>query len=134
MLVPAAVHQEVIEDFAECSLAAPATLVSDGLVCFKAVSGIGILHEPHVTGDGAASAEHPSFRAVNTALENLKTSLSGTHHAFGFSKYGRHYLGQSHYLFNRRFDLRSILQRLARAAAQAAPRSIRAVRAAEASC
>ena len=123
-----------IEYFAEQSLAAPATLVSDRLGCFKAMCGMGILHEPHVTGGGAASAKHPSFLAVNTALGNIKTSMSGTHHAFGFSKYGRHYLGQIQYLFNRRFDLRIILQRLARAAAQAAPRPLRAVRAAESSC
>jgi len=38
------------------------------------------------------------------------------------------------YLFNRRFDLRTILQRLGRAAAQAAPCPLRAVRAAELSC
>lgn len=64
-----------IQAFAEQSLAAPATLVSDGLGCLKAVRGMGILHEPHVTGGGAVSAKHPSFLAVNTALGNIKTSL-----------------------------------------------------------
>ncbi|MEI2762079.1 transposase [Methanothrix soehngenii] len=62
-----------IQEFAERSLAAPATLVTDGLGCFTAVRGMGILHEQHITG-GAASAKHPSFQAVNTALGNLKTS------------------------------------------------------------
>ena len=51
--------KDAIEAFAAKSLAAPATLVSDGLGCFTAVQGMGILHEPHVTGGGAASVQHP---------------------------------------------------------------------------
>lgn len=123
-----------IRAFAATSLAAPATLVSDGLGCFKVVQGTAILHEPHVTGGGAASAKHPSFEAVNIVLGNLKTSLAGTYHAYGFRKYAHRYLGQVQYLFNRRFDLRSILERLARAAAQSPRCRLRAVRAAETSC
>jgi hypothetical protein len=98
------------------------------------VRGLGILHERHVTGGGAASSKHPSFLAVNTALGNLKTALAGTYHAFGFEKYAHRYLGQVQYLFNRRFDLRSILARLARAACQAKPSPLRAIRAAELPC
>ncbi len=78
--------KESIQAFAEQPLAAPATLVSDRLGCFKAVRGMGILHEPHVTGGGADSAKHPSFLSVNTALGNIETSLFGTYHAFGFGK------------------------------------------------
>ncbi len=126
--------KESIKAFAQQSLAAPATLVSDGLGCFKVVRAMGILHEPHVTGGGAASAKHPSFQAVNTALGNIKTSLSGTYHAFGFKKYARRYLGQVQYLFNRRFDLRTLLDRLARACSQLLPCPLRQVRAAEPSC
>ena len=114
--------------------AAPATLVSDGRGCFTAVRGMGILHEPHVTGGGAASMKSPDFLTVNTALGNIKTSLTGTYHAFGFRKYAHRYLGQVQYLFNRRFDLRTILRRLARAASQAGPCPMRAVLAAELSC
>jgi ribosomal protein L37AE/L43A len=126
--------KESIQAFAERSLAAPATLVSDGLGCFTAVQGTGILHQPHVTGGGAASAKHPAFRAVNTALSNIKTSLAGTYHAFAFKKYAHRYLGQVQYLFNRLFDLRSILCRLACAASQARPCPLPAVRAAELPC
>ncbi len=126
--------KESIREFAQRSLAAPATLVSDGLGCFTAVRGTSILHEPHVTGGGAASMKSPDFLAVNTALGNIKTSLAGTYHAFGFRKYAHRYLGQVQYLFNRRFDLRTILGRLARAACQAAPCPQRAVLAAETSC
>lgn len=123
-----------IEDFAAKSLAAPATLVTDGLGCFTAVRGMAILHEQHITGGGAASAKHPSFLAVNTALGNLKTALAGTYHAFGFEKYAHRYLGQVQYLFNRRYNLRAVLERLARAACQATPCSLRSVRAAELPC
>lgn len=126
--------KESIRDFAGRSLAAPATLVSDGLGCFTAVRGMGILHESHVTGGGAASVKSPDFLAVNTVLGNIKTSLAGTYHAFCFRKYAHRYLGQVQYLFNRRFDLRTILARLARAASQAGPCSMRAVRAAESAC
>ena len=126
--------KESLQAFAQKSLAAPATLVSDGLGCFTVAQGMGILHEPHVTGGGAASAKHPSFLAVNTALGNIKTSLSGTYHAFGFRKYAHRYLAQVQYLFNRRFNLRTILERLARAASQLTPRALPAIRAAELPC
>ncbi len=76
--------EESIQAFAEKSLAAPPTLVSDGLGCFTAVCGTGTLHEPHVIGGGAVSAKHPFLLAVNTAQGNIKTSLAGTYQAFGF--------------------------------------------------
>ncbi|HMO48379.1 MAG TPA: transposase [Rubrivivax sp.] len=103
-------------------------------MAWTAVHGTGILHEPHVTGGGVASAKHPLSLAVNTVLGNIKTSLAGTYHAFGFEKYAHRYLGQVQYLFNRRFNLRTILQPLARAAAQADPCPMRRVRWAESSC
>jgi len=133
-LSPRPFTKDSILEFAQQSLAAPATLVSDGLGCFKVIQGTGILHEPHITGGGRASAKHPSFRAVNTALGNLKTSLSGTFHAFDFKRYAHRYLALVQYLFNRRFNLRTILQRLGRAACLAGPMNARAVRAAEVHC
>ena len=75
--------------------------------------------------------KHPSLLAVNTALDNIKASLSGNYHAFCFRKYAHCYLGQVTSLFNRRFDLREVLERLARAASQALPCPLRTVRAAE---
>lgn len=126
--------KESIREFARQSLAAPATLVTDGLGCFKAVRGTAILHQPHITGGGSASAKHPAFLAVNTALGNLKTALAGTYHSFGFAKYGHRYLGQVQYLFNRRFRLAEILGRLARAASTADPCPLHAIRLAELSC
>lgn len=123
--------KESIGAFAAQSLAAPATLVSDGLGCFTAVRGTGILHEPHVTGGGAASVKHSEFLAVNTVLGNLKTAFAGTYHSFGFAKYAHRYLTQVQYLFNRRFDLRAILLRLVRAACDTKPHALEVLRAAE---
>jgi hypothetical protein len=133
-LSPRPFTKESIAEFAARSLVAPATLVSDGLGCFRAVSHRGILHEPHITGGGVASAKHPAFAAVNTALGNIKTAMAGTYHAFGFEKYAHRYLAQVQYLFNRRFDLREILIRLARGASRAKPCPLYVIRAAEHSC
>jgi transposase-like protein len=126
--------KESLEEFAAKSVVAPATMVTDGLGCFKALRGAGVLHERHITGGGATSAKHPSFLAVNTVLGNLKTALTGTYHAFGFEKYGHRYLAQAQYLFNRRFDLRTILSRLAKAAVCVRPQPLRSIRAAELPC
>jgi ISXO2-like transposase domain/Transposase zinc-ribbon domain len=123
--------KESIKEFAARSLAAPATLVSDGLGCFTAVQGTGILHRPHITGSGAASVEHPEFLAVNTILGNLKTAFAGTYHSFGFAKYSHRYLAQVQYLFNRRFDLRAILVRLVRAACCTKPCPLHVLNSAE---
>jgi hypothetical protein len=51
----------------------------------------------------------------------LKTALTGTYHAVKFAKYAARYLGEVQYRFNRRYDLRSILPRLIRAAAVTKP-------------
>jgi hypothetical protein len=53
------------------------------------------------------------FHWINTILGNLKTAIAGTYHAFDFSKYAHRYLAEFQYRFNRRFDLRSLLPRLA---------------------
>lgn len=117
--------------FAAKSLAPSATVVSDGLWCFRGVTLIGADHEPTVTGGSAASAKLPQFKAINTLLGNLKTALSGTYHAFDFVKYAHRYLAEAQYRFNRRFNLASILVRLLRAASTTSPRPALFIRAAE---
>ena len=117
--------------FAAKSLAPSATVVSDGLWCFRGVTLIGADHEPTVTGGSAASVKLPQFKAINTLLGNLKTALSGTYHAFDFAKYAHRYLAEAQYRFNRRFDLASILARLVHAASNTTPRPAQLIRAAE---
>jgi ribosomal protein L37AE/L43A len=123
-------HEEV-SVFAARSIAPSATVVSDGLWCFGSVQMVGADHERVVTGGGKASTKLPQFKAVNTFLGNLKRSLGGTYHAFDFAKYAHRYLAEAQYRFNRRFNLRSILARLLRAACLTAPTPALAIRTAE---
>jgi len=122
---------EEVAIFAARSIAPSATVLSDGLWCFGAVSIVGAEHERIVTGSGRASARLPQFHAVNTVLGNLKRALSGTYHAFDFVKYAHRYLAEAQYRFNRRFNLRSILSRLIRAAVLTIPIPAAAIRTAE---
>jgi ribosomal protein L37AE/L43A len=123
---------EEVAIFAAHSIAPTATVVSDGLWCFGAVRIVGAEHERLVTGGGKASTELPQFRAVNTFLGNLKRALGGTYHAFDFAKYAHRYLAEAQYRFNRRFNLRSILARLIRAASLTIPTPASSIRVAEA--
>jgi hypothetical protein len=122
---------EEVAVFAARSLAPSATVVSDGLWCFGAVQIVGAAHERVVTGSGKASTAVPQLRAVNTFLGNLKRALGGTYHAFDFAKYAHRYLAEAQYRFNRRFNLRSILARLIRAACLTIPTPAAAIRVAE---
>jgi len=63
----------------------------------------------------------PEFRWINIVPGNLKISLSGCFHAFYFRKYAARYLAAFCYRFNRRFDLRTLHQRLLIAAASTTP-------------
>ena len=125
--------KEAVEAFAAKSLVRPLTVVSDGLGCFTAAAGAGV-HKRHVTGGGKASAKLPQFQAVNTVLSNLKTALAGTYHAAKFAKYAHRYLAEVQYRFNRRFDLRAILQRLVCIAVAAKPQTRGFIREAEVGC
>lgn len=122
-----------VETWAKGALAASAEVVSDGLACFGGVIASGASHSFYVTSGqgGKAAAQHPAFRAVNTLLGNLKTSLAGTYHAFAFRKYAHRYLADVQYRFNRRFNLKSIMSRLTRAAAVTGPRPESVIRLAE---
>lgn len=122
---------EEVAVFAARSIAPSATVVSDGLWCFGAVQIVGAAHERVVTGGGKASTALPQLRAVNTVLGNLKRALGGTYHAFDFAKYAHRYLAEAQYRFNRRFNLRSILARLLRAASLTNPSPNLSIRMAE---
>jgi transposase-like protein len=113
--------QASLAEWAKEALMPGSHVTSDGLSGFASVTTAGCTHEPIVVGGGKQAACHPRFKWVNTLLGNLKTALSGTYHAFAFAKYARHYLGEYQYRFNRRFDLASMVTRLARAAMLASP-------------
>jgi hypothetical protein len=74
---------------------------SDGLSCFTAVKEAECTHRPTVIG-ARKPKDLPEFKWINTVLGNLKTSLSGSYHAFAFRKYAGPYLAAFAYRFNRR--------------------------------
>ncbi|HRO58866.1 MAG TPA: IS1595 family transposase [Burkholderiaceae bacterium] len=122
---------EAFAEFMAKSLALPLTVVSDGLGCFAVAATRGAVHDRTVTGGGKKAVALEQFRALNTVLGNLKTALTGTYHAVKFAKYAPRYLAEVQYRFNRRYDLRAILQRLLRAAIASSPHREAALRRAE---
>ncbi|MBW2671704.1 MAG: transposase [Deltaproteobacteria bacterium] len=78
------------------------------------------IHEQHVVGSGKSAVENPSFKWVNTILGNVKNSLRGTFHAFE-KKHIPRYLAEFQYRFNRRFDLKTLVPRLAYIAVRTPP-------------
>lgn len=110
-----------ISAWANTALHANTQAWSDGLPAFGALAAEVAAHHPVITGSGRAAAEHAAFRCVNIVLGNLKTAIAGTYHAFNFAKYAPRYLAEFQYRFNRRYNLRSILPRLVRAAALTKP-------------
>ena len=92
----------------------------------REVEKAGCDHFPMVTGSGRRAANWAPFRWVNTCLGNIKTAIAGTHHHVS-AKHAQSYLTSFAYRFNRRFQLDSIVQRLAWAAAHATPQPYRVI-------
>ncbi len=82
------------------------------------------------TGSGPAAAAHPNFIWVNTVLGNVKNALHGTCHAFN-AKHLPRYLAEFSYRFNRRFDLKELVPRLAYVALRTPPLPYRLAKLAE---
>ena len=125
--------RKAIAEWASAALSPESTVVSDGLACFAGVADAGCAHQPTVAG-GRKPKELPMFHWVNTVLGNVKTSLSGAYHAFGFDKYAERYLGAIAYRFNHRFDLHALPNRLLVTAVATGPRPEHWIRMAETCC
>ncbi|GFO77739.1 hypothetical protein BPLS_P6364 [Bathymodiolus platifrons methanotrophic gill symbiont] len=67
-------------------------------------------------------------------LGNVKISINCAYHAFYFSKYAHRYLAAIAYLFNRRFILKTLPERLLIAAVSTEPRTEAWLRLAEDPC
>ena len=119
-------RKKEVEKLAQRDFAAGSNVVSDGLSCWPAVEKAGCCHFPMVTGSGKQAARWAPFRWVNTVLGNIKTAIAGTYHHVS-AKHAQSYLASFAYRFNRRFQLDSIVQRLAWAAAHTAPQPYRVV-------
>jgi transposase-like protein len=117
---PQRVRFDPVNDFSFASLkiwaaqalAAGCVITSDGLLGFEVVRQMGFEHRVVLAGKGKVGCEVEPFRWLNVLLGNLKTTLSGTHHAFKFAKYAHRYLAEIQYRFNRRVNLKSIVSRL----------------------
>lgn len=119
-------RKKEVEKLAKRDFAAGSNVVSDGLSCWLAVERAGCSHFPMVTGSGKPAAKWAPFRWVNTTLGNIKTAIAGTYHHVS-AKHAQNYLTSFAYRFNRRFQLDSIVQRLAWAAAHTAPHPYRVI-------
>ena len=115
-----------VERLARQHLASGATVVSDGLSCWTAVEAAGCAHEPMVTGSGKQAARRAPFKWVNTTLGNIKTAIAGTYHHVS-AKHAQSYLSSFAYRFNRRYQLDTIVERLAWAAACTMPQPYRII-------
>jgi len=129
---PTRIKLSIVKGFRSAEIAAwsqqhltsGSTVISDGLACFNAVTEAGCQHEKIVCGGGRASVEEPNFYWVNTVLGNLKSALRSTYHSVG-PKYSQRYLADFQYRFNRRFDLRAMIPRLAFVALRTPPMTYR---------
>ena len=119
-------RKKEVEKLAKRDLEPGSTVVSDGPSCWPAVEEAGCSHFPIVTGAGKRAATWTPFRWVNTTLGDIKTAIAGTHHHVG-AKHAQAYLTSFAYRSNRRFQLDSIVERLAWAAVHTAPHPYRAV-------
>ena len=122
-----------IAEWAKDQLAPGSTVLSDGLACFGAVIAADCTHRPTVVA-GRKPKDMPEFQWINTVLGNLKTSLTGSYHAFDFQKYAARYLAAFAYRFNRRFDLKALHSRLLVAAVCCGPQPLWSIRLADDHC
>lgn len=76
-------------------------------------------------------SELEPFRSVNTFISNAKTAITGTYHPFHFHKCRHRHLAEAQYRSNHRFDLASLVWRLAQTYMRKAPCPERRVRPAQ---
>lgn len=124
---------EAIKTWTKTKIVPGSAVFSDGLGCFRATAETGCEHVAVIMG-GRKPKEVPIFQWLNTIMGNVKTGLSGTYHAFNFQKYGDRYLAEIAYRFNRRFNLKGMLQRLLIACIGSRPQPERLLRSAELCC
>jgi len=102
-----------IEEWAIKHLESGSIVKTDGYKSFSGVLASNCTHKPEVAGPGKQAVLKKCFKWVNVLLGNLKRSLAGTLHAFDYQKYAARYLSEVQYRFNRRFDMASMVIRLA---------------------
>lgn len=109
-----------VKSLAQRIIAPGATVVTDGLACFRGVADAGCEHVALPTGGGRPAARHPAFHWVNTMLGNIKTAIVATYRAVRKTHLVRT-LAEFEWRFNHRFDLAAMIPALGRAAVAAKP-------------
>ena len=128
----AAFRKTAIRKLAATALDPGAAIVSDRLACFTAVTEIGCTHTPIPTGSGPQAARKPAFKWVNTILGNIKSAMVGTYRAVR-AKHVPRYLAEFEYRFNRRYQLETMIPRLAFVALTTQPMPYRLLKLADVS-
>lgn len=109
-----------VKSIAKRIISEGATVVTDGLKCFRGVADAGCTHVAISTGSGRRAARHPAFKWANTMLGNIKTSIAGTYRAIR-KKHMVRYLAEFEWRFNHRFDLAAMIPALGYAAVRTPP-------------
>lgn len=109
-----------MKGLAERILAPGATVVTDGLSCFRGVAGAGCEHMALPTGGGRKAVLHPAFRWADTMLGNIKSAIVATCRAVR-KKHLARTLAEFEWRFNHHFDLAAMIPALGRAAVTAKP-------------
>lgn len=111
---------ETFAVWARSALHPTAHLVTDGCVSFNAAGAQVATHGAIIVGKLKSSELEP-FRWLNLFISNLKTSIRGTYPHFDFAKYRHRYLAEAQYRVTHRFDLASLVGRLANTCVHTAP-------------
>jgi len=112
--------KQTVDLWSKAHLAGGSLVITDGLACFQEAAFQGCLHLPQVPKKGRKTTDLECFKWVNTVLGNLKSSLRGTYKSNKW-KYAQRYLSEFQYRFNRRFDLRGMVDDLLQAVVTAKP-------------
>ena len=123
-------QKKELTNWAKQHIKAKSVAVSDGLACFKGLGEAEIFHFSITTGGGADCVEIPYFKWVNAMISNVKNSMHGTFHAINLKHLPR-YLAEFSYRFNRRYNLKSMIERLAFASLSTPPMPDRLLKLAE---
>jgi transposase-like protein len=106
--------------WAKVHLAPNTLVVSDGLNCFPGMKKAGCKHEPIISRTEKGYDEFGVFKWINVMIGNVKNALHGTYHHVS-SRHLPRYLAEFCYRFNRRFELHTMVDRLAYVAMRTPP-------------
>jgi len=110
-----------VKQLAKRIIAVGATVVTDGLSCFRGLADAGCDHIAP-TGSGRWAVQHASFQGVNTRLANIKTAVVGTYKSVS-KKHMVRTLAEFEWRFNHRENLAAMIPVLACAGAWTKPKT-----------